>query len=412
VLSPRLWRHGPFLRFFIGASLSFVGDWLNTVAIAVVTYRLTGRVSLVALAIMTSVLPRVLLSPVGGALADRFERRGLLIALDCARAVAAMVPLLAHDAATLWLIYAAVLLLQAGACLYNPAQGAYVPYLVPDELLESANAAYASMRDIGMFVGPALAAVILKLWGPAMTFWGNALSFVLAAGLLLTLPRASDGLRPSGAAPTMRPRALISGYTGIVRRYPRVAALYLCYLAATVPLYFFISTMVVYAKALGQPTTFIGTLYAAAGLGGAVGALAMGQYLRRLPYAAALAIYALSVPLLGTLALTHHAASALALFAGSVGAGTAGDIIFTVHVQRYVAPDERGRAFGFLFWCIAIAQLIGASCGVVVPTRLAVPALLWGCLIVFPVVLVGVLLSVRSGQGARVPGRAIVEGAR
>jgi MFS family permease len=368
-----------------------MGSWFNTIAVAVLTYRVTGQVSLVAITIAASVLPRVLLAPLGGALADRFERRGLLVALDCACALVALLPLLVRGSSSIWLIYVAVVLLQAGACAYNPAQSAYVPNLVPDDLLESANAAYASMRDIGMFAGPALATGILSLWGPAAAFLGNALSFVISAGLLLTLPRAMHGsLRAVGV------RALMAGTAAIVRRYPRIGALYLCYLACAAAIYFFVAIMVVYAEALGQPATFIGALYAAAGLGGALGGFGMGQYLRRLPYPAAIAIYALSVPLLGALVFVHHTGPALVLWACSTAAGTAGDVIFSVSVQRYVTAEERGRAFGMLFWCIAIGQLIGASLGTTVTARTAVPALLWVSMAGFTIVIAGVLLSIRA----------------
>lgn len=403
----RLWRNESFLRFFIGAGLSVVGDWFNTVAIAVLTYRLTGRVALVAVTLAVSVLPRLVLAPVGGALADRFERRGLLIALDSARAVVALLPLLAHDGGSVWVIYLAVLLLQAGTCIYNPAQGAYVSHLVPDDLLETANAAYATMRDVGMFAGPALAAVALGIFGPAIAFWSNALSFVIAAMLLRTLPRALPGAARAANLP-----ALLAGYLAIARRYPRITALYLCYLARTVPIFFLQAIMVVYARELGQPTTFIGLLYATAGLGGALGGLAMGRYLRHLPYGATAAIFVVNVPLLGALALVHQAALALIVIACASAAGTAGDVIFTVNVQRHVASEERGRAFGMLFWCIAIGQLLGAGLGITVSALTAVPALLWISMAVLPIVAVGVLLSVRAAQRpGMAPAAAVAEGA-
>ncbi len=409
MLSTRLWRHGPFVRFFIGASLSVVGDWFNTVAIALLTFRLTGQVSFVAITIAVSVLPRVVLSPIGGALADRFDRRRLLVLLDVVRAVVALLPLLAHDRGTLWLIYATVLLLQAGACVYNPAQRAYIAHLVPDELLEPANAAYATMSDIGMFAGPALAAAVLGSGGLATAFWANALSFLVAAGLVLSLPRAVHA--PMGADNL---RALMAGHASIVRRYPRIAALYLCYLAYVIPIYFFQAIMVIYAEALGHPPkAFVGVLYAAAGLGGAAGGLFMGQYLRRLPYSIAMAIFALSVPLLGLLALLHNTPLALIVLACSTAAGTSGDVVFTVNVQRYVAPEERGRAFGMVFWCIAVGQLIGAILGTIMTAHTAVPALLWVSLATFPVVLLGAVLSVRVGRKPYgVPTRAIAEGMR
>lgn len=406
MLNLRLWQNGRFVRFFLGSTISITGNWFNTVAIAVLTFRLTGQVSSVAVTIAALVLPRVLLSPIGGALADRFERRGLLITFDCLRAVVALLPLLVHDAGSLWLAYVAVLLLQTGTCIYNPAQGAYIPNLVPDELLEAANAAYATMLDIGAFAGPTLAALILGLWGPAAAFSGNALSFAISAGLLLTLPRSTRG-----AIRAISPRAVFRGYASIVRRYPRIAALYLCYVAVAVPTFFFQATMVVYAGTLGQPTTFVGMLYAAAGLGGTAGGLIMGQYLRCLSYATTVTIFALSVPLMGALALIHQAALALAVLACSVGAGTTGDLLFITSVQRHVASEERGRAFGMWAWCVAIGQLIGAGLGIVVTTQTAVPVLLWISLAVFPIVLVGVLLSISAKQSVETaPVVAAMEG--
>ena len=403
----RLWRNSRFARFFIGASLSIVGDWFNTVAITVLAYRITGRVSLVAGMIAASVLPRVLLGPLGGVLADRFERRRLLIALDGVRAVVALLPLFARDSGSLWVIFVAVVLLQAGSCLYNPAQSAYVPHVVPDDLLESANAAYAGMRDIGMFGGPALAAVALGWWGPPAAFWANSLSFVVAAVLLLSLPRATNQIARVGQV-----RDFVGGLVGIVRRYPRIGGLYLSYLATSLLIYFFLATMVVYARNLGQPTAFIGVLYAAAGLGGALGALVAGSHLRRLPYGVVIPVYVLSVVLLGVMAFVHTAGLALALFACSTAAGTVGDLLFTVYVQRYVAPDERGRAFGLLFWSIAIGQLLGAMLGITASASTAVPGLAWISLAVFPFVLAGVLLSMRSQQptGAHPTGVATAEG--
>jgi len=394
VFNPRLWLNGAFTRFFIGATFSLIGNWFNNVAIAVLAYRISGQVSLAAVAIACSVLPRTILGPLAGILADRFERRNLLIALDAGRAFVALVPLFAHDTSTLWLVYATVLLLQTGACLYNPTQGAYLPSLVADDLLEPANATLASMRDIGLFAGPALAAVLLGTEGPSIAFWVNALSFAVSAALLLTLPRVAHH-----AVKSFKLRDLLVGYILIVQRYPRIGALYLCYIASAVPVFLLQGVMVAYVGVLGQPSTFIGALYAAAGLGGAVGGIATGHYLRRLPYAVAVAAFAVSVLLLGALALTTIAALALLLIACSTAAGTAGDVLFTVGVQRSVLPQERGRAFGLYFWSIAIGQLVGAVLGIGL-ARVAVTAIFWTSLLVLPIIVVGVVVSIRAGEPA------------
>lgn len=387
-----LWRNGLFGRFFIGATFSLIGNWFNNVAITVLAYRISGQVSLAAVAIACSVLPRVILGPFSGVLADRFERRNLLVALDVGRALIALVPLLAHDASTLWIVYAAVVLLQTGACLYNPAQGAYLPCLVADNLLTPANAILASMRAIGMFIGPALAAVVLGAAGLTIAFWVNALSFIVSAALLLTLPQLA-----SPAAEVVQPRGLLVGYVDIVRRYPRIAPLYLCCMASAIPVFLLQGVMVAYVGLLGQPSTFIGALYAAAGLGGAIGGIAMGHYLPHLPYAAAVTVFVVSVLLLGALALTTITVLALLLLALSTAAGTAGDVLFEVGIQRAVLPHERGRAFGLYFWSFALGQLVGALLGVAL-AHVAVAALLWTSLLVLPIVIVGAVVAARAGQ--------------
>jgi predicted MFS family arabinose efflux permease len=104
------------------------------------------------------------------------------------------------------------------------------------------------------------------------------------------------------------------------------------------------------------------------------------------------------------------AGPALVLLACSTAAGTAGDVIYFVSVQRYVTPQEHGRAFGLWFWCIAIGQLIGAALGVAVTIRTAIPALLGVSVGLCPLVLVGVLLSIRAEWPSRAMHGPIGEG--
>ncbi len=148
--------------------------------------------------------------------------------------------------------------------------------------------------------------------------------------------------------------------------------------------------------AAGKRIAIVGLLYAAAGAGGALGAIAMGRYQRRLSPVAAITIYALNVPLLGALALVHQAALALLVLACSTVTMTVGDLIFAVYVQRQVPAAEQGRAFGLLFWFFAVGQLTGAMLGVGVSSADAVPALLRVSLAVLPFIFTGLLLYLRS----------------
>lgn len=395
MLQSRLWRHKPFVRFFIGASFSITATWFNTVAIAVLTFQITGQVSAAANAIVLSIVPLAIFGPLGGMIADAFERRTSLVVNNAVRAVIALGPLLVHGRSTLWIVYATIILLQTASVFYG--QRAYIPAIVSDDLLEGANAATTVMADLGMVVGPALAAVLIGVFGPNPAFIINALSFAVSAGLLLTLPRANNVV-PSAHSILSRIGALLWGYGAIIRRYPRVTALYVGYAVYTVPLFFFQAVLVGYVAFLHQPPSFTGVLYAAAGVGGIVGGVAMGQYLKQLPYGLALSIFATSIPLFGALAFASGLWVALVLLALSTAAGTAGDVVVFVTIQRLVASDEQGRAFGLLNWTSALGQLLGAVLGLLL-ARIAVAGLFWVSAVAFVVVVVSLAASARAEPG-------------
>jgi predicted MFS family arabinose efflux permease len=329
----------------------------------------------------------MLLAPLGGAIADRFERRRLLIALDVARALFALLPLVVHDAQTIWLVYVCLLLLQIGTCIYNPAQSAYFPALVSSDLIPAANAAYSTMRDVGIFVGPTLASLVLVSWGTTPAFLVNALSFAVSAAMLMTLPRTAVGTMRE-----LKPGTLFSGYLATIGRYPSVGYLTLCYLASDIPIFYFQGTMIAYMRVLGQPSSFVGVVYAAAGMGGVVAGLIMGQYQQHFSTTLATALFLVGIPALGLLALVHSAPLALLVVATSTLAGTTGHLTFTLYVQRGVASAELGRAFGLLSWGEGIGQFVGAVLGMAVATPLAVSMLPWVSFAALPVALVGATL--------------------
>jgi len=385
LLKRNLWRNARFVRFTAGGAFSLVGNWFNTVAIAVLLFHLTGRASAVALSLALQVLPGMFLAPLGGAIADRFERRRLMLILDSVRALISLAPLLVHNTSTAWIIYLSSLLLQACTNIYNPAQNAYLPELVADGQLEPANAAYISLRNIAIFVGPALAGVVIAKWGTSVAFVANSVSFAVAASALLTLPSA----KPT-AIRELNPGALFGGYVTVASQYPSIARLSLCYFAAYLPISFFEGTMVAYTRVLGQPTSFVGLIYTAAGLGGIAGGLLMGQYFRRLSFTQIVIIDLLSVPSLGLLVFIGNVPLFLLAIAGTQVASNAGDVAYTTCVQRYVSSVERGRVFGLFRWSSSSGQFIGAGLGAVITASMTVPALLWISLAALPIALTGV----------------------
>jgi len=181
----RAFRHRDYLIFWLGALASNTGTWLSNLAVPYVIFLPTHSALWVAFASLAQLLPGVLLAPVGGALADRFDRRLVLIGTQAAASLVAL---------ALWACWVsglhqpALLLLVVGLSgvtngFNMPAWQSFVSDLVPREDLGSAVALNSLQFNAARSLGPAVAGVLLAALGPAWAFFINALSvvFVLTA---------------------------------------------------------------------------------------------------------------------------------------------------------------------------------------------------------------------------------------
>jgi MFS family permease len=181
--------------------ISNAGSWMETVAVGSLIKSTTGRDALVALAAVAAFLPLGLLSPVGGALADRVNRRRLLIILNCfeAAVATALAVLAARGQASPGVVIALVFVEGCSAALRIPVIQSLLPDLVPaDELLAGVSLG-TTQYNIGRVVGPALAAVVIAVGSFEAAFAINAVSFFAAVAALtvvrLPLPGPRDGTR-------------------------------------------------------------------------------------------------------------------------------------------------------------------------------------------------------------------------
>src|SRR6476469_1052339 len=151
------------MRLLIGEMVSGIGDWLYIVAIFVVIYRESGDASLVGAFGAVRLLPYVFLSVPAGFVADRFDRRVLLLVSDLYRAALLVVPgvLIATGGSTLR-IAAVAILAASGSSFFYPAMCAYLPALARDERqLGPANSAWANIQNVSYILGPAIAGIVL-----------------------------------------------------------------------------------------------------------------------------------------------------------------------------------------------------------------------------------------------------------
>ncbi|HEV3132985.1 MAG TPA: MFS transporter [Acidimicrobiales bacterium] len=209
-------RSRNFALIWSAALVSNVGTWMQTVALGVLVYARTGQPAWTGLVAAAAFIPIGLLAPLGGALADRLDRRRWLIVTTLAEMTfAALLAVLAatgHDPPTVLVILA--FLGGASGAVGFPAYQAMVPDLVPTEDLLGAVSLSSAQFNLGRVVGPALAGLALLTHDYGLVFGLNAASFgaVVVALTLIRLPKpvgrgVDDGMAARIAAGVRAARA-------------------------------------------------------------------------------------------------------------------------------------------------------------------------------------------------------------
>ncbi len=177
-----------FRRLWLAHSVAGVGEALASIAMPLLAYGLTGSSSLLGLIFVIQTVPRVILSPVAGLLADRLDRRLVMLSADLGRAaVVALLPF----ATEAWQIGLLAALVAVGNTAFKPAELAAVPSVVEPDLLVRALSVSQVSSSMIRVIGPAIGAGIIGLAGPRPAFGLQALWFLVSAALLrrLALPR-------------------------------------------------------------------------------------------------------------------------------------------------------------------------------------------------------------------------------
>jgi predicted MFS family arabinose efflux permease len=183
----------PDFRLLWGGSLiSSFGSWLLLLAIPAHILMATGSLRDTGLTLAAQYLPQLVLGPVAGVFADRWDRRRLMITTNmfCAAAVAVM--LLGIAPGRYWVLYAALVAENSGAVLYAPAVLARTPAIVGiGPLLSSANALNSVSSGTVRLIGGPLGAILLTIFGIKWLICADALSYLVSAGAMFMTSRSS-----------------------------------------------------------------------------------------------------------------------------------------------------------------------------------------------------------------------------
>ena len=188
-----------YRRFVSGQSISLIGSWAETVALALLVLQLTHSATVLGLVMGTRYLPVLLGTAYAGVIVDRHDKRRMLMLSSLVLGVTSLAigaSVLAHTIA-LWQIFASAAIFGATTCLDNPARMALIPELVGRAMLRQAVTTNSILANVGRAVGPAIAAALIHTFGLGWCFVFNASSFALVVIALSALN--TDALRPSAA---------------------------------------------------------------------------------------------------------------------------------------------------------------------------------------------------------------------
>jgi MFS family permease len=175
-------RNANVRSIWSGQVVSYLGDWFNTIAVLGLLVELTQNPASAALSIATGILPSAFAGLfIAGVVADRFDRKQVMIISDLVRAVIALAYLLVDSPGQVWLAYLATAGLSFTSAFFNPASAAAMPNLATREELPVVNALGQSTFATSIFVGAALGGAVSQWLGRDACFIINAASFLLSA---------------------------------------------------------------------------------------------------------------------------------------------------------------------------------------------------------------------------------------
>jgi MFS family permease len=194
-------RERNFALFFTAAAISNAGSWMQLVALPAILFDLTNSATWLGISSVASLVPAVVLTPYAGVLADRVSRRTILIATQSVQMTVAFVLFFLYSSGHLTPHGIVTLGFVAGCAtgIQTSAWQSFVPLLVPQEFLLDAVKLNSAQYTLARALGPAFAGVLVKVSGPGLALFVDAITFVLVIGaLVLSRPRVGGGARPEG----------------------------------------------------------------------------------------------------------------------------------------------------------------------------------------------------------------------
>jgi len=346
-------RNRNFRQLWLGQVVSQMGDWFDTIALYTIILNLTGSGRDVGLLLVARFVPSFLCGSMSGVVADRFSRRTIMIVSDLLRAVVVLGFLFVRRADQLWIIYVLTVLQLSLSTFFEPAKTAAVPSIVTDRELVSANAISSVTWSIMLTLGAAIGGLITGWFGTNAAFVLDALSYLLSAALIYNVNLPKRPKRERQKLTFGRALGITETIEGAryVKRRPSVLALLL-----VKPAWGLGGGILTLLAVFGErifpvgksAATGIGVLFAARGIGTAVGPIVArriaGEGTKRLQVSIGIAFLIGGIFYFAFGASTSFIVALLVLGIAHTG-GSILWVFSTVLLQRSVEDNFRGRVF-------------------------------------------------------------------
>jgi MFS family permease len=407
-------RRRDFSLLWLSGLVSVAGDWVLMIALPYYVYVTTGSTLATAGMTAAELAPAILLSSFTGVLADRWDRKRILVVANLLQALVVASLLLVGEG-WLWVVYVVAALQSTAAAFSQPAEAALLPTLVPVDQLVQANALNALNNRLGRFLGVPLGAALLSWWGLDAVVLVDAVTFLVAAALIAPISAPARAADPHGVPEEPHFWREWTAGLRVVRHDRTIAVLFVVFGLMT-----FGGTMLdpLYVPwirdVLDEGVEVVAVITMTHSVAGIVGSLLVGTWGSRFSsrtlmgwgsvIAGVLLLVKFNVPVLW-LTLALSAIGGATAVASSVGVETL--------AQERTPEHVRGRVFGSLQAFIWLASLLGAVVGGVLGELTSVLVAINVAAVLVTVAGVVVLLAIPAARERPAPrGRTPARGRR
>lgn len=356
-------RHRAYRLYFVGQTVSTAGTWAQKVAQAWLVLEISGSGTLLGVTAGLQQAPTLLLTAWAGLLADRFDRRTMLLWTQvCAAVPAGVLAILALlERVTVPAILVLAVLVGIVEAFDKPVRHIFAADVVPAQDVTNAVALNSTMFNAGKVLGPAVAGIAINVAGVAAAFIFNVASFAIMAFALARISRAE--IQPRDIAP--REKRLLRAGLGYARRTPSLFAVLALTTLTGLVAYEWNTAIPLLAQEFSTDAATIGFFFSAMGAGAILGSLSLAGVLVAAPGTFLIAAVVFAVTLALVAAAPTTAVALVALFLLGAAATTFRALATSV-IQLESDPAMRGRMVSLLIVALngtspVSAPLIGAT---------------------------------------------------